>query len=186
MRQGTKEGTSKVEVSIHAPREGCDKLSGEVEGHILAFQFTHPVRGATYALLLSVGSFRFQFTHPVRGATTLLEGYRPLNNVSIHAPREGCDACGALYGGARQHVSIHAPREGCDTAWDTEPLLDAGFQFTHPVRGATRLYKAVSYLYDVSIHAPREGCDSTRAVIARTKFRFQFTHPVRGATDFFL
>ena len=164
MRQGTKEGTSKVEVSIHAPREGCDKLSGEVEGHILAFQFTHPVRGAT----------------------TLLEGYRPLNNVSIHAPREGCDACGALYGGARQHVSIHAPREGCDTAWDTEPLLDAGFQFTHPVRGATRLYKAVSYLYDVSIHAPREGCDSTRAVIARTKFRFQFTHPVRGATDFFL
>ena len=31
-------------------------------------------------------------THPVMGATTLLEGYRPLNNVSIHAPREGCDA----------------------------------------------------------------------------------------------
>ena len=38
------------------------------------------------------GNLLFQSTHPVRGATdaeTLLKMHRP---ISIHAPREGCDA----------------------------------------------------------------------------------------------
>ena len=79
------------------------------------FQFTHPGRGATIyprLLLLRRLSFNsrtpggvrltldptnyvtgwFQFTHPGRGATssTGAEGFPP--RVSIHAPREGCDA----------------------------------------------------------------------------------------------
>ena len=37
------------------------------------------------------------------------------NIVSIHAPREGCDHCGAEILGDEFSVSIHAPREGCDT-----------------------------------------------------------------------
>ena len=38
---------------------------------------------------------------------------------------------------AESYVSIHAPREGCDA--DMEKVLDAdkSFQFTHPGRGAT-------------------------------------------------
>ena len=68
------------------------------------------------------------------------------NNVSIHAPREGCDASNLQSqsmqycfnsrtpGGVRHiitygsgiigHVSIHAPREGCDRA---QPLNTAAF-----------------------------------------------------------
>ena len=80
----------------------------------------------------------FQFTHPGRGATQGREipyqGYQ----VSIHAPREGCDELLLLHsivrqlsfnsrtpGGVRPNcgypefgdipVSIHAPREGCDS-----------------------------------------------------------------------
>ena len=55
--------------------------------------------------------------------------------VSIHAPREGCDDLWL----AQEHacrVSIHAPREGCDI----EELQ-------------------VKRIKIVSIHAPREGCD---------------------------
>ena len=33
----------------------------------------------------------FQFTHPGRGATFGEWDYDALANVSIHAPREGCD-----------------------------------------------------------------------------------------------
>ena len=33
------------------------------------FQFTHPVRGATYGLREPFEQLPFQFTHPVRGAT---------------------------------------------------------------------------------------------------------------------
>ena len=36
------------------------------------------------------------------------------------------------------------------------------FQFTHPVRGATKPSKPFLALPPVSIHAPRAGCDSTR------------------------
>ena len=34
---------------------------------------------------------RFQFTHPGRGATDEESGITAIINVSIHAPREGCD-----------------------------------------------------------------------------------------------
>ena len=58
-------------------------------------------------------------------------------DISIHAPREGCDAIsGRTHRGSV--ISIHAPREGCDVGRDD-----------------TR--KAIG----ISIHAPREGCDPT-------------------------
>ena len=33
----------------------------------------------------------FQFTHPVRGATYRFRLMQTIYTVSIHAPREGCD-----------------------------------------------------------------------------------------------
>ena len=56
-------------VSIHAPREGCDRTRRK-------------------SLL---GSRRFQFTHPGRGATSTANIALSERVVSIHAPREGCD-----------------------------------------------------------------------------------------------
>ena len=80
------------------------------------FQFTHPVRGATFEGLrliaykpVSIHAPRegcdmrhyldvvlramFQFTHPVRGATIIRIFVVQKDKVSIHAPREGCDSC---------------------------------------------------------------------------------------------
>ena len=57
------------QVSIHAPREGCDYLQNQLISSQVQFQFTHPGRGATLGLGKSV----------------------PVVSVSIHAPREGCD-----------------------------------------------------------------------------------------------
>ena len=34
--------------------------------------------------------------------------------ISIHAPREGCDLPGAAPSFRGAKISIHAPREGCD------------------------------------------------------------------------
>ena len=58
-----------IYVSIHAPREGCDKIEALNSWWLLLFQFTHPGRGAT-------------------GRDTFEDGDLA---VSIHAPREGCD-----------------------------------------------------------------------------------------------
>ena len=57
--------------------------------------------------------------------------------VSIHAPREGCDL-DILDVALVLSVSIHAPREGCDLRRAYEDGLIEKFQFTHPVRGATK------------------------------------------------
>ena len=100
--------------------------------------------------------------------------------VSIHAPREGCDATNDALKLAKS-VSIHAPREGCDSKPATDGAvvrsfnsrtpggvrllalmygcLHPMFQFTHPGRGATGLGHIPPVLQGVSIHAPREGCD---------------------------
>ena len=57
-------------VSIHAPREGCDRLKVYGASDNITFQFTHPGRGATLALTGSPAPInKFQFTHPGRGAT---------------------------------------------------------------------------------------------------------------------
>ena len=79
------------------------------------FQFTHPGRGATKPMRPSrshpqsfnsrtpggvrlgeythlTDSLVFQFTHPGRGATLLRAVPRCSHQVSIHAPREGCDS----------------------------------------------------------------------------------------------
>ncbi len=123
------------DVSIHAPREGCDKsvrmrslsmlsFNSRTPGGVRlrmfdrglpvdTFQFTHPGRGATFVISTIVGVFQFQFTHPGRGATKESPFLSLERLVSIHAPREGCDALGIKFY-SRSEVSIHAPREGCD------------------------------------------------------------------------
>ena len=59
----------RMRISIHAPREGCDK---DAVGNVIdgaKFQSTHPVRGATSLPVRSRTACLFQSTHPVRGAT---------------------------------------------------------------------------------------------------------------------
>ena len=128
----------------------------------IEFQSTHPARGATARRSSPGGAILpFQSTHPARGATTLEWLKQPAEEISIHAPREGCDipadarrSSATSYFNPRtprgvRHgltvavslspaISIHAPREGCDAG-------DGGAKMKVPV---------------ISIHAPREGCDA--------------------------
>ena len=145
------------------------------------FQFTHPGRGATrrYRYRWCRASFNSRTPGGVRLQVTPPFG-RGIR-VSIHAPREGCDAR-QIHQGAGDGVSIHAPREGCDEIFNN-------------CRGKIA----------VSIHAPREGCDLTSGEVNAAEHRFnsrtpggvrpstamrsrvlslfQFTHPGRGATS---
>ena len=101
------------------------------------FQFTHPGRGATaHKYTMFPSSIMFQFTHPGRGATEF-KYMKPLQaQVSIHAPREGCDTNSGV-------VTIWDDGFNSRTPGGVRPLSygSAGpsmtFQFTHPGRGAT-------------------------------------------------
>ena len=78
-------------------------------------------------------------------------------------------------------VSIHAPRVGCDVTSVGLPCGLSMFQSTHPVWGATRLWRTTGRHQAVSIHAPRVGCDHL-PLICIYFAAFQSTHPVWGAT----
>ena len=147
------------DVSIHAPREGCDCPTSLRSSPTSCFNSRTP-GGVRHQLpLWSAWHGGFQFTHPGRGAT--LERPSPL----------------VLYS-----VSIHAPREGCD--WRLAGYRYANICFNSRTPGGVRLAitRSFSARESVSIHAPREGCDSKRRVPIVGLWEFQFTHPGRGAT----
>ena len=147
------------------------------------FQFTHPARGATTEPTeFSLDKMEFQFTHPARGATRQTMRRVQAFDVSIHAPRTGCDRSG---GGSRledlsfnsrtphgvRHVDnllakvspvfqFTHPARGATYRWYRLLLVVCWFQFTHPARGATTLEATQKSQTFVSIHAPRTGCDS--------------------------
>ena len=78
-------------ISIHAPREGCDPVFANIGEQPILFQSTHPARGATGFKRVLVVAPKFQSTHPARGATEEDEEDDDDEEISIHAPREGCD-----------------------------------------------------------------------------------------------
>ena len=125
----------------------------------------------------------FQSTHPARGATPHWTRSSEVPNISIHAPREGCDPSGIGNIIPQLAISIHAPREGCDATAKKVYHKTKIFQSTHPARGATssrfsltpacfnfnprtprgvrrgKWFVAIDAEGRISIHAPREGCD---------------------------
>ena len=126
-----------VAVSIHAPREGCDAKRFYKWLFPRGFQFTHPGRGATLVLIRPLMlTFSFNSRTPGGVRRQQLEMCMQLLQVSIHAPREGCDAS-KTESGSITPVSIHAPREGCDFKARHRWRGREEFQFTHPGRGAT-------------------------------------------------
>ena len=79
-------------VSIHAPRAGCDISTNVKTDNFSKFQSTHPGRGATLLRLFVMLMLLFQSTHPGRGATDETDCFDMFTlEVSIHAPRAGCD-----------------------------------------------------------------------------------------------
>ena len=102
-------------VSIHAPWEGCDYDALRIDFQIDVFQFTHPGKGATALSLLRVCCICCFNSRTPGGVRR-----RPCPRFDH-----------------RSEVSIHAPREGCDRSDFSSRIVRYRFQFTHPGRGAT-------------------------------------------------
>ena len=101
-------------ISIHAPREGCDPTSLYCVVDIYDFNPRTPRGVRLDTRITALEAMVFQSTHPARGATGGGRKMTPNGEISIHAPREGCDSPGKSGQLHRRWISIHAPREGCD------------------------------------------------------------------------
>ena len=62
-------GGVRQDISIHAPRGGCDLYFAGNFNNSKKFQSTHPVGGATEGGVYTITLEAFQSTHPVGGAT---------------------------------------------------------------------------------------------------------------------
>ena len=147
------------EVSIHAPREGCDTSPLTSSKPSSRFQFTHPGRGATRSSTIVEARLRFQFTHPGRGATSPQVRSMQQSTVSIHAPREGCDPRRRCGHGSCRCFNSRTPG-GVRLGRASFDPLRTGFNSRTP--GGVRLYSLMGM--------PKI-------------LQFQFTHPGRGATS---
>ena len=170
------------QVSIHAPREGCDLRLSALAGLLRVFQFTYPRRGATergwslFQILVSFNSrtpggvrpdigrrtdvwVGFQFTHPGRGATSQMEEALGVGEFQFTHPGRGATS---------------------SSERSNEP---SPFQFTHPGRGAT-VGRAIQKPTQKTFQFTHPGRGATRLSNLRHSFQimFQFTHPGRGAT----
>ena len=170
-----------VDISIHAPRAGSDKIRvTEFKSNIISI---HAPRAGSDRMVKAAPrrEIVFQSTLPVRGATGSLIDATVGRNISIHAPRAGSDYC-------RRADRIRTEK----------------FQSTLPVRGATLARQMLFKHRIISIHAPRAGSDDYRLHENQEKVyfnprspcgerpttggcpicsaKFQSTLPVRGAT----
>ena len=172
-------------ISIHAPREGCDRLYlMALFGTYNNFNPRTPRGVRRPAAWFKIGTGPFQSTHPARGATPAcpVEAQGVESFQSTH-PARGATICHWSTDNLDITISIHAPREGCDLFSICQEIASLEFQSTHPARGATsdrpapngadrpnfnpRTPRGVRLQPDgvpvfvfISIHAPREGCDS--------------------------
>ena len=131
---------------------------------------------------MEIADIVFQSTHPVWGATLRLMVQQLLKKeISIHAPRVGCDLsvnvlrinlvdfnprtpCGVrlfLNFDFQCTSDYFNPRTPCgvrpeDVAYT---IAKQRFQSTHPVWGATLAKVVFGVGHKISIHAPRVGCD---------------------------
>ena len=151
------------------------------------------------------GGEAFQFTHPVWGATRLGKVGAEDRCVSIHAPRVGCDKYLQTYSTQRTRFNSRTPC-GVRLLRASPPWrVPGGFNSRTPCgvrpssarpRGRARgcfnsrtpcgvrlTYSRGAYRVSlVSIHAPRVGCDVGYLSTIVLNREFQFTHPVWGAT----
>ena len=149
---------AREQVSIHAPREGCDRIRPRDAPPLPCFNSRTPGGVRQSGSPVSPVGAEFQFTHPGRGATP--PNYPDLTRqiVSIHAPREGCDVVTLCSPCCRECFNSRTPG-GVRLRMYTQESGCGMFQFTPPGRGATALLTLVNLRFRVSIHAPREGCD---------------------------
>ena len=125
-------------ISIHAPREGCDG-GGDFSPPCLCYFNPRTPRGVRQKQLqLLTWWTEFQSTHPARGATSIYKFGTVFVDISIHAPREGCDPtlCDCI--DTIGNFNPRTPRGVRLAANCSSSISRDTFQSTHPARGATQ------------------------------------------------
>ena len=125
-------------ISIHAPLAGCDPRLRRVYDKMGMISIHAPLAGCDLVnKYFRVFVVAFQSTHPLRGATHIFFASRLKPTISIHAPLAGCDS--KIIKQLRHLAKFQSthPLRGATGHIRHRNTIQAIFQSTHPLRGAT-------------------------------------------------
>ncbi len=170
-------------ISIHAPREGSDIGNEFGVAGLMDFNPRSP-RGERQLRRTNYPSERqFQSTLPARGATGSEVIDVTINDISIHAPREGSDPRGLLPRFRGVAFQSTLPARGATLIFVCKSTLTGNFNPRSP-RGE-RLAKGVGHGHGVQFQSTLPARGATKmSPISYTTETFQSTLPARGATKF--
>ena len=123
-------------ISIHAPLAGRDNVTYQNSYIFIAFQSTRPLRGATRRPDDGLGVPSISIHAPLAGRDLMVA--KTLTSLRHFNPRAPCGARPFLC--APPYISCYFnPRAPCGARLSTDAnfFLDARFQSTRPLRGAT-------------------------------------------------
>ena len=148
-------------ISIHAPRVGCDAEPADVAPVVHDFNPRTPCGVRRRRLLMGITSAEFQSTHPCGVRPSWMLPMTSTYSISIHAPRVGCDA--ATGAGAEKVFQNFNPRTPCGVRQHLHPVLvgQSGISIHAPRVGCDpQPCQPLNHHPHISIHAPRVGCDA--------------------------
>ena len=148
-------------ISIHAPREGCDHTGMCSRRQLQDFNPRTP-RGVRRSQCRQRrrSNSPFQSTHPARGATPQRPPGLCHTPISIHAPREGCDDWRRRSWTTGLNFNPRTPRGVRRGSYDL-PRRYPAISIHAPREGCDLPSQLQNSILTISIHAPREGCDSS-------------------------
>ena len=124
-------------ISIHAPREGSDRIEPDVYRRVGLISIHAPREGSDASPPpLGILTASFLSTLPARGATFRCARSTALEMISIHAPREGSDSLFLFRYRPRDNFYPRSPRGERRNAVKTVSFYTI-FLSTLPARGAT-------------------------------------------------
>ena len=169
-------------ISIHAPREGSDDPHGRLQHHRRTISIHAPREGSDCSMCSCCARPNNFYPRSPRGERQRKS--RAFCGRFYFYPRSprGERQVRPLPPIVMEDISIHAPREGSDISGLQPPVLRVQFLSTLPARGATDYDSDTGFWHWISIHAPREGSDVHSFIRHGSAAEFLSTLPARGAT----
>ena len=170
-------------ISIHAPRAGSDEHSRTARMKKRDFNPRSPCGERPQKSYRRSHLIRFQSTLPVRGATEIVDKAYRMMEISIHAPRAGSDH---ISGCRVRPDGYFNPRSPCGERRlpGMFPKSPRYFNPRSPCGERRQLVFITVSLKTFQSTLPVRGATSWHGWYKLPIFRFQSTLPVRGATCF--
>ncbi len=171
-----------IDISIHVPREGDDRLPLVFRKARTDFYPRPPRGGRRYWAVKPTRQSHFYPRPPRGGRRVHAKSADSPSTISIHVPREGDDSPRQKRPARRRRFLSTSPARGTTALFWNLIFSERNFYPRPPRGGRRRIRRFLFPVFHISIHVPREGDDLRRYWRRWPARTFLSTSPARGTT----